>query len=77
MRWSRLVGVSTDGAPSMTRKVLGLVALLRKKAVENSESNLIHYHCIIHQKALVARVSNINDVMESVLKCPNFIKKQN
>ena len=75
LQWSQLVGVTTDGAPSMTGKESGFVTLLRKKAMDNSGSDLIHYHCIIHQEALVARVLNVNDVMKIVVKCVNFIKK--
>ena len=75
LQWSQLVGVTTDGAPSMTGKESGFVTLLRKKAMDNSGSDLIHYHCIIHQEALVARVLNMNDVMKIVVKCVNFIKK--
>ena len=60
----------------MTVKDSGLVALLRKKAVEDLESYLIHYHCVIDQEALVARVLNMNEVMKIVLKCPKSIKKQ-
>ena len=75
LQWSQLVGVTTDGAPSMTGKESGFVTLLRKKAMDNSGSDLIHYHCIIHQEALVARVLNMKDVMKIVVKCVNFIKK--
>jgi len=74
-KWSQLVGVTTDGAPSMTGRESGLVALLRKKEIEYSESDLIHYHCIVHQEALVARVLNLNDVVKIVVKSVNFIKK--
>ena len=77
LQWSQLVGVTTHGAPSMTGKKSGLVTLLIKKAIDHSESDLIHYHCIIHQEALVARVLSINDVMKILVKCVNFIKKQN
>ena len=75
LQWFQLVSVTTDGASSMTGKESGLVTSLRKKAVENSETDLINHHCIIHQEALVARVFNVNDVMKVVLKCVNFIKK--
>ena len=75
LQWSQLVGVTTDGALFVTGKKSGLVTLLRKNAVENSESDLIHYYCNIHQKALVARVLIINDVMKIVVKCVNFVKK--
>ena len=64
-----------DGTPSMTGKESGLVTLLRKKAVDNSESDLIHCQCIIHQEALVERVLSMNVVMNVVVKCVNFIKK--
>jgi len=54
--------MTTDGAPPMTRRESALVALLRKQTIENSD--LIHYHCIVHQEALVARVLNLNDLMK-------------
>ena len=60
----------------MTGKESGLVTLLRKNAMEDSESDLIHHHCIIHQEALVARVLNVNDAMKIVVKRSNSIKKQ-
>ena len=59
----------------MTGKESGLVALLEKTAVEDTESDLIHHHCIIDQEALVACVLNVNDAMKIVLKCFNSIKK--
>ena len=75
-QWSQLIGITTDSASSMIKKESGLVPLLKKKAMNNSGSDLIHYHCIIHQKALVARVPNLNDVMKIVVKCVNSIKKR-
>ena len=41
-----LSGVVTDGAPAMTGKDEGVVALIRKEVNENKE--FIQYHCIIH-----------------------------
>ncbi|UYV63805.1 hypothetical protein LAZ67_2005716 [Cordylochernes scorpioides] len=50
---SKLTSVATDGAPSMTGKTNGFVALLRKKLSEISDgSNIHHMHCIIHQEVL-------------------------
>ena len=49
-------------------KESGLVTLLRKKAADNSKSDLIHDQWIIHQEALVTRVHNMNE-------CVNFIEK--
>ena len=59
----------------MTGKELGLVTILTKKVINNSEFDLIHYHCIIHQEALVVCVCSMNDVIKIVVKCVNFIKK--
>ena len=80
LEWSQLVGVATDGAPSVTGRESSFVALLKKKTIENSESknyesDLIHHYCIVHQEALVARVLNLNDVMKIVVKSVNFIKQ--
>ncbi|UYV85000.1 hypothetical protein LAZ67_X004213 [Cordylochernes scorpioides] len=52
---SKLTLVATDGAPSMTGKTNGFVALLRKKLSEISDgSNIHHMHCIIHQEVLLS-----------------------
>ncbi|UYV61574.1 hypothetical protein LAZ67_1005347 [Cordylochernes scorpioides] len=48
---------TTDGAPSMTGKTNGFVALLRKKLSETSDgSNIHHTHCIIHQEVLCTKI---------------------
>ncbi|UYV75065.1 GTF2IRD2 [Cordylochernes scorpioides] len=53
---SKLTSVATDGAPSMTGKNNGFVALLRKKLSEISDgSNIHHTHCIIHQEVLCTK----------------------
>ena len=59
----------------MTGKESGLVALLRKKAMEDSKSDLIHHHCVIDQEALVAHVLNMNDAIKIVVKRSNSNKK--
>jgi len=74
LQWSSLVGITTDGAPSMTGANSGVVALLREKVIEKGGSEIIHYHCIIHQEALIAHVLKLDNVMDIVVKCVNFIK---
>ncbi|UYV84576.1 hypothetical protein LAZ67_X002673 [Cordylochernes scorpioides] len=55
---SKLTSIATDGAPSMTGKTNGFVALLRKKLSEISDgSNIHHTHCIIHQGVICTKVS--------------------
>ena len=52
LEWSQLVGVATDGAPSVTGRESSFVALLKKKTIENSESDLIHYHLLFTRRRL-------------------------
>lgn len=69
-----LSGVVTDGAPAMTGKNEGVVALIRKDANENKE--FIQYHCIIHQENLCAKSVCFKDVIKDVTKIVNFIRSQ-
>ncbi|KAI5092863.1 protein transcription factor II-I repeat domain-containing protein 2B-like protein [Silurus meridionalis] len=47
--WKRFVGIPTHGAPSMTGRKNGLVALVKKKLEEEGVEEAIALHCIIHQ----------------------------
>uniref|UniRef100_H2ZY15 SPIN-DOC-like zinc-finger domain-containing protein n=1 Tax=Latimeria chalumnae TaxID=7897 RepID=H2ZY15_LATCH len=77
LRWPRLVGVTTDGAPCMTGEVSGLVGLIKKRGKEIGCSEIINYHCIIiHQEAIVSSVINLEGVMDTVVECVNFIKSK-
>ncbi|UYV79854.1 hypothetical protein LAZ67_18000920 [Cordylochernes scorpioides] len=74
---SKLTSVATDGAPSMTGKTNGFVALLRKKLSEISDgSNLHHTHCIIHQEVLCTKVIKIENVLTPIKKFINFIRSR-
>ncbi|UYV67142.1 hypothetical protein LAZ67_4004063 [Cordylochernes scorpioides] len=56
---SKLTSVATDGAPSMTGKTNGFVALLRKKLSEIFDgSNIHHTYCIIHQEVLCTKLTD-------------------
>lgn len=79
---SKLVSLSTDGAPAMTGKNIGVVKMIRdyRKTKTNSEWNLLGIHCIIHQFALTGKVeedevcNTFGIVMVVVLKVINAIK---
>ena len=71
---TNLVSVTTDGAPSMTGRNRGVVALLQKHMNDVGVMNiLIKIHCIIHQEALCAKVLHIKTVMDVVVKAVNII----
>ncbi len=74
--WSRLVGITTDGAPSMTGKKNGLVALVQRKLVDENADPAVVLHCIIHQQALCSKCLKYEHVMSVVLKCINYIRSR-
>ncbi|XP_070593080.1 general transcription factor II-I repeat domain-containing protein 2A-like isoform X2 [Erythrolamprus reginae] len=75
--WTRFVGITTDGAPSMTERENGLVALVQKKLEEEGvEEEAIALHCIIHQEELCSKCMKFDHVMSFVVKCIDEIKSR-
>ena len=68
---SKLIGVTTDGAPAMIGEKKGFVSLLQEHI--GTDHKLIKLHCIIHQDALCAKSLNFKDIMTVVVKTVNFI----
>jgi hypothetical protein len=68
---SKLVAITTDGAPSMTGKHNGFLALCAK---DESFPKFLSYHCIIHQEALCAKVLKFEHVMKVVTHIVNYIR---
>ncbi|GFS78743.1 general transcription factor II-I repeat domain-containing protein 2A [Trichonephila clavipes] len=73
-----LVGIATDGAPSMVGKNIGAVSLifLHTKALGNSSNDFetLICHCFLHLENLCAQVLNMSHVMKAVVKVINLIK---
>ena len=67
---NKLLGVCTDGAPSMIGKAAGAVALLERFLGRP----LLKYHCIIHQESLCGKFLHLQHVMVPVVKCVNKIR---
>ncbi|XP_062887396.1 general transcription factor II-I repeat domain-containing protein 2A-like isoform X1 [Mobula hypostoma] len=68
---SKIVSVTTDGAPSMIGEEAGFVDLL-----ENDVGHpLIGFHCIVHEESLCAKAAlkELKEVMKIVTKVINFI----
>ncbi|KAJ3581773.1 hypothetical protein NHX12_016251 [Muraenolepis orangiensis] len=74
--WKRFAGITTDGAPSMTGRRNGLVALVRRKLGEEGVEEAIALHCIIHQQALCSKCLKFDNVMSVVVKCINHIRSR-
>ncbi|KAG0723767.1 General transcription factor II-I repeat domain-containing protein 2 [Chionoecetes opilio] len=71
---SRLVCVTTDGAPAMTGKKKGAASLLVRHCEAARHTQPIHkVHCIIHHESLCSKSANLTDVMSVVVKVVNSI----
>lgn len=67
----KLSAITTDGAPAMVGKNKGFIALCKK---DESFSNFMSYHCIIHQEALCSKILPFEHVMKIVTKIINSIR---
>ncbi|CAL9707870.1 unnamed protein product [Knipowitschia caucasica] len=66
----QVVSVTTDGAPAMVGKERGAVSRMKE-----DNSDLIAYHCLIHQTALCATLSeHLAEIMNTVMKLINFLR---
>jgi len=68
---NKLVGISTDGAPSMVGIDKGFISLCRK---DSNYPKFLSYHCIIHQQALCGKFLSMTDVMKTVVKVVNKVR---
>lgn len=68
--WSKLNSICTDGAPAMTGKNNGCVALIEKFLGRK----LAKYHCIIHRQHLCAKDLGMLSVLGIVVRCINKIR---
>ena len=66
----KLVSVTTDGAPTMMGRHAGFIAQCKG---DTDFPKCLHYHCIIHQQALCAKVTGFDHVMTPVVKIINGI----
>ncbi|XP_065811264.1 general transcription factor II-I repeat domain-containing protein 2-like [Labrus bergylta] len=73
LKWEKLCGVTTDGAPAMTGERKGMASMVCAK-VKESGGEAVRMHCIIHQEALCAKTVQLGDVMNTVVKTVNIIR---
>ncbi|XP_044308861.1 SCAN domain-containing protein 3-like isoform X2 [Varanus komodoensis] len=78
LSFDKLSGLSTDGASVMVGPEEGLVALVKKEieCLGRDPSELVVYHCIIHQEDLCAQSVRLSHVMSTVISSIKFIKNR-
>ena len=71
LKWSKLVGVCTDGAPAMIGANSGLISLVKQKnpAVQGT-------HCMIHKASLVSKTipRRLHTNLSVIIKVVNYVK---
>ena len=69
---TNLIGIATDGAPSMIGKYRGLITHFK-----DLNPNIFTIHCVIHRQHLVAKnlSDRLNDSLNLVIKAVNKIKR--
>ncbi|KAM4629813.1 general transcription factor II-I repeat domain-containing protein 2-like [Polymixia lowei] len=72
LKWDKLCGITTDGAPAMTGEHKGMASMVCAKVRENG-GEAVKMHCIIHQEALCAKTVLLGNVMNTVVKTVNII----
>lgn len=71
---SKLVSVTTDGAPAMVGEKKGAASLIIQHCEKAGfNQKIVKLHCIIHQEALCAKSATLVDVMSVVVKSVNAI----
>jgi putative ubiquitin-RnfH superfamily antitoxin RatB of RatAB toxin-antitoxin module len=74
---SKLSGIVTDGAPSMIGSKIGMTTLLSEHMKQKGiHTDLMKYHCIIHQQNLIGKNLGFDHVMKKVVKAVNFIRSR-
>ena len=67
---NKLVVMTTDGAPAMTGRTSGFIALCRG---DDRFPDFFNYDCVIHQQALCGKMLNMTEVMDISFKIVNSI----
>ena len=71
LQWEKLVGICTDGAPTMLGSQSGFIARIQQKS-----PNAVGTHCVIHREALASKTltAAIKDKLAIAIRVVNFIK---
>ena len=68
---NKIIGLATDGAPAMVGKNNGFL-----KHLQDVNSNVIAFHCIIHESVLCSKLRDYAETMMRVMKLINYLKSQ-
>ena len=68
----KIYSITTDGAPALTGKNNGFVALFKQSV----DHDILNNHFLIHQQQLCAQELNMKHLMTDIVKVVNFIRSR-
>jgi hypothetical protein len=71
---TKLKGVTTDGAPSMTGKKVHLTDGIRREMGKRNPECYMEIQCIFHQESLGGKTVKSEHIMKVVISVPNFVR---
>ena len=73
--WNKIASITTDGAKAFTGKNMGVVKLLKKKLkAEDANSDVMSFHCILHQESLCKAAQDLRHVIDPIVSVVNTIR---
>jgi hypothetical protein len=72
--WTRLKGVTTDGAPCMIGKKTCLMGGIRQEMDKENPKLCMELHCIIHQQSLCRKTLKFEHVLKVMASVANFVQ---
>ena len=75
LSWSKTASITTGGAKAFTEKYVGMVKLLKKiLKAEDANSNVILFHCILHQESLCKAALDLRHVIDPIVSVVSKIR---
>ena len=73
LSWKSCISICTDGAPSMSGRLKGFIALAKQK-----NPVIVFTHCFLHREALISKsvVPELQKVLDETIKIVNYIKSR-
>jgi len=72
---NKMASITTDGARAFTGKNVSMIKLLTNKLkAERPDSNLLSFHCILHQESLCKGALDLKHVVDPVVSVANILR---
>lgn len=75
LSWNKMASITTDGARAFTGKNVGMIKLIENKLkAEHPDSDVLSFHCILHQESLCKTALDLKHVIDPVVSVVNIIR---